>query len=530
MGLGTRRIALLCVALAAGCAGGHAFSAPEQITRRTGGVPRRGRFVSAYSYEWFVRAELAVASGEYDAAVLAYRRALAAPYEDPLVLARLADALDRAGQAESAAEVLEHAEELDDASEAVWLTRAEIAKRHGRLHEAIEAYERAEAAAPLSAEPPLALSQLLRQIGNQEGALAVLERFARRSARGSANAARARLGLALARGDAEAASQAVDILLRVAPARVREVRQAAELALTSGHAVLASRLAQRLPRGAEHGQLRLRALLQAGQLTEAEQLLATEDPESLGGLVAVARGYLAANRPRRAMEAAEAALAKRWTPAAILIRARAMLQLGQFEQAASLFAEALARNPELWDARLGLAQALAASGLSQLAAESMARVPETPVETPVDIRAAVAEARLNRGACAEALQVFEGAGSDDLTALRASFLERAGDTAEANGLYARLAENPQGLTPRQRARARAERMAAAGNLDEAIAALAALVKSAPEDLGAAARLAELQERAGEVEDARRVAAAALRLAWEPAVRRRLARIGQQDAR
>ena len=131
------------------CSHGEFPSSSTKIVRRLGGVAQTGHFVSPYSYEWFIRGELASARHDWATAVQAYRMALAAPEEDTLVLSRLADALDHLGEPDQAQEVLEHAAQLDISSEAVWLMRGNIAERHGDIDVAIRAYERAEVAAPL---------------------------------------------------------------------------------------------------------------------------------------------------------------------------------------------------------------------------------------------------------------------------------------------------------------------------------------------------------------------------------------------
>src|SRR5262245_14492021 len=99
----TRTASALSLLLAvAGCA-----SPPQPLASTTSPsvqphapqpAPRPRAFVSPYSYEWFIRGELLVARGAYAQAAEAYRSALASADDDPYLLSRLADALDRAGQ------------------------------------------------------------------------------------------------------------------------------------------------------------------------------------------------------------------------------------------------------------------------------------------------------------------------------------------------------------------------------------------------------------------------------------------------
>src|SRR5262249_28245241 len=153
------------------------------------------------SYEWFIRGELLAARGEHAAAAEAYEAALSSADDDPYLLARLADARDLAGDSAGAAHALDTALEIDPESEAAWLQRGAIAERRDEVPAALAAYEHAQEAAPRNPDAPLALARVLRAQGSQERAVAVLERFAAQSERGSAAALEARLELARARGD-----------------------------------------------------------------------------------------------------------------------------------------------------------------------------------------------------------------------------------------------------------------------------------------------------------------------------------------
>jgi tetratricopeptide (TPR) repeat protein len=367
-------VSILCFTgwIGAACAPTYSTPVPEQVVRRVGGVRRSGRFVSPYCYEWYTRGELFAARGEYDLAAGAFRKALAGPEEDPFVMARLADSLDRLGRYREALAVLNRAERIDPDSEAVWLTRAEIAERHEELDAAIAALERAEAAAPASAEPTLRLARLLEKTSARERALAVLERFERRSDEGGANAARARLALAVSRGDAASAARAVDALVSVGPVHAEQVRDAARLALDAGDAELARRIIERLPRADGDNRLRLRILIESGRFDAAEMLLATGAVDSFGGLVETASAYLVIDRPQMAEELARTALAANQTPAALVVAAEASLRLGRYDRAAVLFAEVPEASSDFARARQGLAQALTASGLAELAKETLA--------------------------------------------------------------------------------------------------------------------------------------------------------------
>src|SRR5690606_28861174 len=260
---------------------------------------------SPFSYEHFVRGELAYLAGDLRRAREEYQLARAGPEDDPLLIARLADVLDRLGHEAEAIALLREGEALDPDSELVWLTRGRIHERHARMGEAREAYSRALSVAPRSEEGPLALAALLRREGEPEEADAVLERYLER-ARG-AGAARARLALAIEHGQAQAAADAVRSLLEVAPARSDEVRSAVRAALEAGQPELAQRLLAALPEVEADRALRLRAALEAGDRDRAEGLLASWMPETPPELVEVAGGYLAIGMPDRAVELARVA-------------------------------------------------------------------------------------------------------------------------------------------------------------------------------------------------------------------------------
>jgi tetratricopeptide (TPR) repeat protein len=279
--------------------------------------PARRAFVSPYSYEWFVRAELYAATGRHAEAVAAYEAALTSADDDPYVLARLAEAQERAGNHGAAQSSLERALKLDPRSEAAWLARGRIAERRDQVAQALEAYERAESAAPLSPDAPLALAALLRRTSHPERASAVLARFAARSGRrpGAARSARDR--------------------------EHPDPERALEAAL------------------ADH------------DTTTAEALLATTPPDRLGGPVAVAEGYLAIGRPDRALEHLEqTAESEEAVPhRRAVARARALLGLNQPAEAAALAARVPKASRHYAEARRTLIEALEAAGLPALARE-----------------------------------------------------------------------------------------------------------------------------------------------------------------
>jgi tetratricopeptide (TPR) repeat protein len=367
------RAALLALAACAcACAGAaHEPGAPPPRVAGQARPPAPPRFISPHSYEWFVRAELLLARGERAKAVEAYRLALAGAEEDPYVLARLADALDQAGDARGADEALQAGLELDPQSEAIWLALGRIAARRGDTARAFAAYERAEAAASGAPDAPLALAELLQRRGHPERAIAVLERLAEHSAQGDAPLLQARLQLASARGDGAALALAARQYLEHGGGDPELVRRSAGELLAAGNAALAARLLAPLPQTDRDARLRLDALLALSELDAVELLLATTPPQHVGGPLAVAEAYLAIGRPARALEllseqsAAEDPDPQRRT----LLHARAMQAAGRYADAATAAASIPSTSIHHPAARQTLVRALKAGGLPALAQE-----------------------------------------------------------------------------------------------------------------------------------------------------------------
>jgi tetratricopeptide (TPR) repeat protein len=362
-------VALGCCALG-GCV---PQGPPAQIARRLGGERTEGAFVSPTSYEFFVRAEVAVEEQRWEAAVQLYRLALAGAEEDPLVLSRLAIALARAGRPADSEAALARALELDPESEAAFLAQGDVALLGDDREAAVAAYERAAAVAPESEEGPLRLAGVLRMLGAAARADAVLARLASRGGPAGATAARARLAAALGSDDAEAAGEAALALLRVAPVRAADVREAAVRALAAGKVGLAARLVSALPRRDADTVLRIRVALARGARGEAEGLLAVAPPEALGGDLEAARLWLAVGQPERAYELAREVAALHPAPDVELVAGQAALAAGSFDEAAAAFARVPGEAGAWPEARRGLAEALRASGLPALAGEVLAR-------------------------------------------------------------------------------------------------------------------------------------------------------------
>lgn len=510
----SRSVAVLtAAALLAGCAGGGA----PTITRTVGGQPRRGIFVSPFSYEHFVRGELAMLHGDLARAAEEYRLARAGPEDDPLLVARLADVTDRLGREDEAMALLAQGQEADPDAELIHLTRGRIHERHERPDEAIEAYARAASAAPRSEAGPLALAALLRRLERPDEADAILERYLSRAE--GAGAARARLALAVDHGRAQAAAEAVRSLLEVAPARADEVRAAAETALAADRPVLARRLLAALPdEGRADRPLRLRAALAAGDRDRAEGILARWMPRGPTELLRVAEGYLAVDMPERAVELARVAASADGGPTASLVLGRGLRAAGELGRAAQVLST-IEPGSQAWpDGPIELAAVLRDAGRPALAARVLARARARRPSVPITL--ALAEARAADGREAAALAALEGE-DPRLRAARARWLETFGRVDAAAALYAALPLDDPALSRRDRARARSEARWAAGERDAAVQSLRGWIAAAPEDLLSRARLAELLAALDRAEEARAIAGQTLPLATTPPLRRRL---------
>lgn len=316
---------LCCLLVCCACAHAPLHEAPS-ITDADregpdGTLTTTVRFVSPYTYEWFIRAELFAAQGDLVRAADAYRQALAGADEDPLVIARLALTLDALGETAEAQAQLRHGDTLDPESEAIWLARGEIAERHQDREQAIAAYQRAQVYAPHSATPTLSLARVLRDA--PERALAVLQAFRAHNERWQPERMRIELSIALLERDLERANEAWHALHTLALARAADAEAVARLAMNQARPWLAREVLGSATDRILDRSLWLRVLIAVGDVSAARDILARSTADELGGLDAMAGFYLALGDHTHAAELATLRLAQGANEAATLTLLRA---------------------------------------------------------------------------------------------------------------------------------------------------------------------------------------------------------------
>ena len=128
------------------------------------------------------RGNTALAAGDTDTAVAAFRRALQLQPRQPQTLMQLGVALLRSGQQQQAVEALERAVAIDPGLTSASLTLGSLFSRRdaavGELLRAAEAYERASDQRPLDPQICLALVRVYRRLNLLEEARQLLARFA----------------------------------------------------------------------------------------------------------------------------------------------------------------------------------------------------------------------------------------------------------------------------------------------------------------------------------------------------------------
>ncbi len=216
-----RRVLVPAVVLAVAVStisGARAQPAPSAPPRSAPAAPPRSapepgsrsiRYVSAQAYFQAMRAEMLAQRGDLDGAAEALALALVydpESYHLHVELARVALGLGRGARVDR---LVEQAIRIAPRRAAAWRLRGDAERADGRPVDAARAYTRALAVEPASAdgvEAALALAALELGRGREARAREILVRASELSPR----AVEARVRLELARGDREAASQAIE--------------------------------------------------------------------------------------------------------------------------------------------------------------------------------------------------------------------------------------------------------------------------------------------------------------------------------
>ncbi len=505
MGWRTHIRAVLGVAVLLGCAC-QAHTEPH-LVRYLGGERRLGAYVPAESYEAYLQAELFFSRGNYTSALEAFEQVWDDGSEDPYLAARMAECLMHMGQLKSADRTLKDALKKDPDAEALWLVRAQLAEKQGQTLVAIDAYTRAEEAAPLAGEAPIGLARLLRNHGAGLRADVVLEAYLERTGSQASEAARAKLLAAVQSKDIDSASQAAEVLLDAAPARANEVRELAKEAYTSDAPALAARLLDKVSRSEPDEVLRVQALIAAGNLKRARAILVTSSPDRFGGVVTTARLFLEVGLPVRATELTEVALSTRSSDSeARYVHGLCLLQRNQPLNAARDFAKVPPGSRDFVAARLKLAKVFQGRGSDSLALEvlqhGLTLMPEAH-----ELRSALAYLRLKYIGLESALSLYEDVPDARYMAERAKLLELGNERKAAQQVYGAIeAADAIQLSEDVRIRVRTERLWNTNHRTQAVALLRQYIARAPEDLAARIRLIEMAKALGLTALADRIAA------------------------
>ncbi len=335
-----------------------------RIERTVGGTVRSGPFVPPYAYEHYVRGELALAEGDPRLAATELTLARSGADDDPLLCARLATALHRAGATAEAQRAIDDGLSLDPHSEAVHLAAGEIDEAQGALEEALAHYEAALSAAPRSLPAIEALVSLLDRMGDPERAARVLSQHAEGARIESAVAA------ALADGDIDRAMR----LFRLGGRFARSARvRTAEALLSRGRPVLAAEVLAPLegtpPELSTERRVRILVAVELRDTSTAESLLALPLSGDATELLADARAFVRLERPELGEELARAAIGQSPSFEADVVLATALLAQGRADEAARLASRIPAGSSVSAEAREVLLLSLDQSGLPSLGAE-----------------------------------------------------------------------------------------------------------------------------------------------------------------
>ena len=438
--------------------------------------------MSPYAYEWFIEGEVLAAKGDHDEAAIAFETARAAPSDDTLLLTRLAIEYERSGASRRADRVLATATRNDPESPYIHFAAGRIAQLRGEFGRALVAYQRARELDFSYEDPVIATAGLLRQLGQPLRAEAVLNQYiAVVPLERSAMARRTLLDMTKPGAEQQVWVDAGEIPPSTATERAEWIR----------------------------------ALIASGNQQDAVALLSTSKSSSFGGRVSHAELFMDAGEWQAALRTLQGA---RDSPHVRYLRGRVFLALGQTLQALRWLSDVPYGTRDFEAARIGMADCFLVQARLGAAAEALSPAPRESLP----VRMKLAEVYIAGGHLRRALQLFDAKRADERAALAVLF-ERAGLFDEAAAYYA-TADASALADPGTRARAGAERLAATGREQGAIAILRRWTSSAPEDLYARVRLVELLKQTGNQADAQNLAKRILPLVGDPSLRAHLVAI------
>lgn len=464
---------------------------PRTVPRVVDGRVEQGDFVSPFAYEWFIEGEMSAAKGRHDEAAIALETAKAAPSNDALLMARLAEEYERSGSSRRADRALSAARRADPNSARVYIAEGRILGDRGKHDEAIVAFNEARALDPNSDEAVIALADALRNRGLPLRADAVLIDYARRhgdpSHRGVHHVL---IDLAHANGDAEGLARALS--LAVGPDPERAAFQAAALAYETGQPALAARLLDGSLRTDEGRGLWLRAAIESGQREVARDALEETSSDTVGGAARHAELLLAVDARERALEVLQS---ERPTPEVQYLRGKALFDRGDYVSAARALAAVPSGSSTFEKARLTLADTVEAQARSGAAMETLSFAHAESRE----VRDRMAALHASHGSLRRGLQLFDPKKPSERASI-ARLFEAAGRYQEAAAYYATVEEDAD-EPPWVHARAAAERLMSRGLTRSAATMLEHWTRAAPHDVQARVRLVEIRMQLGDMEAA-----------------------------
>jgi len=481
------------------------------VPRVVDGQVEHGPFVSPFAYEWFIEGEVLAAKGQHDQAAMAFETATAAPADDVVLMARLAEEYELSGASRRADRTLSLAHRYHSESARVALAEGRIQEIRGNGGEALSLFVRAAELAPTWDEPIIAIAETLVARGNTHRAIAVLLEYVGSSLEGrSERALGVLIDLAHHAGDAETLERALVLDRSSTPAR--RAQAAGKLALRAGRPALAARILAEALGTPENIALWLRALVESGDREGAAKFLATANSELFGGVLEHADLLLEIGEVDRALQLLEAADT---SPRVEYAKGRALLARGDYIDAAIVLADVPLGAASFEAARVALAECSTSQGRQGAAAEALSLAPHASLE----VRERLAEFYLEEGDLRAGLRLFDPKQPSERAAL-AAFFERAGHFEEAAAYYATVKIVPPDQ-PQLRARTRAEQLASRGQRRGAITILEQWTAIAPDDLYARVRLVELLRADHRAEAAGTKGRQALEVVDDPVLRAHL---------